>query len=86
MSKTKALTMASLYQVVKSSDQKQKAIKADRTVLQVLIISYEAGRYVQLSNILQHELLPVPLSLAEMTGNLRTGNKAILQDVLTSDV
>ena len=86
MSKTKALTMVSLYQVVKSSDQKEKAIKADSTVLQVLIISYEAGRYVELSNILQLELLPVQLSLAEMTGNLRTGNKAILQDVLTSDV
>ena len=43
-------------------------MKADRNVLQRLIIAYEAGRSVDLPSVLTHELLPVPLSLAEMNG------------------
>ena len=33
-----------------------------------------------------HELLPVPLALAEMNGSLRSGSKAILSQKLTADV
>jgi len=36
--------------------------------------------------VLKHELLPVSLSLAEMNGTLRTGNKAILAEVLTDHI
>ena len=35
---------------------------------------------------LKHELLPVPLSLAEMNGSLRTGNKSILAGVITEGI
>jgi hypothetical protein len=37
-------------------------------------------------SVLKHELLPVPVSLAEMNGTLRTGNKSVLPDILTEHV
>ena len=81
-------TFATLYQVVKrTKDRDQKTvIKADRNVLRRLITSYEAGRSVDLSSALKHELLPVPVSLDEMNGTLRTGNKSELANVVTEDI
>ncbi len=61
-------------------------MKTDRSILQRLLTAYEAGRSVDMLHILKHELLPVPLSLAEMNGTLRSGNKAILADVLTDGI
>ena len=61
-------------------------MKADRNVLRRLITSYEAGRSVDLSSVLKHELLPVPVSPAEMNGTLRTGNKSELANVMTEDI
>ena len=46
----------------------------------------EAGRSVDLSSVLKHKLLPVPVSLAEMNGTLRTGNKSELANVVTGDI
>ena len=51
-----------------------------------LVTAYEAGREVDLPAILQHELMPVPVSLAEINGTMRTGNKSILVDVLTENI
>jgi hypothetical protein len=45
---------------------KGKVLKADQSVLQWLIIAYEAGQRVDLNQILCHELLPVPIALSEM--------------------
>jgi len=56
--------------------------KADRSVLQRLITSYEAGRHVDLGKVMCHELLPVPIAIAEMNGELRSGVKANLAQVL----
>lgn len=86
--KSKAKTFASLYEVVKDAKDKDKRtiLKADRNVLQRLVTAYEAGRPVDLPVVLKHELLPVPVSLAEMNGTLRTGNKSILADKLTEDI
>ena len=67
-------------------NDKKKVLKADRDVFQRLITAYEVGRLVDLSSVLKHELLPVPLSLAEMNCSLRTGNKSILADVLTEGI
>ena len=53
-------------------------MRGDRLVLQRFISSYEAGRGINLGEILKRELLPGPVALAEMNGNLRTGSKAIL--------
>ena len=41
-----------------------------------------ACRQVNLVNVLKHELMPVPLSLAEMDGSLCVGNKSSSIDVL----
>ena len=39
-----------------------------------------------MSSVLKHELLPVPVSLAEMNGTLRTGNKSELANAVTEDI
>ena len=88
MHRNNAPTFATLYEVVKNTEEKDKSniIKADRNVLQRLITAYEAGRPVDLPSVLKHELLPVSLSLSEMNGDLRSGNKATLGDVLTEGI
>ena len=35
---------------------------------------------------MKHELMPVPISLAETNGELRTGQKSLLADVLTNGI
>ena len=66
--------------------RKTVAVKAERNILQRLIAAYKAGRPVNLNSILIHELFAVPLALAEVNGQLRTGSKAVLAEVLTADV
>jgi len=41
---------------------------------------------VDLGVIMQHELLPVPVSLANTDGTLRTGQKSIIAEFFTKDV
>ena len=55
-------------------------------ILQRLITAYRAGRQVNLDKILQHELMPVPLSLATTTGTLHSSNKSLLANVLIQDL
>ena len=70
-----------------SKDKLTKTVlKADKNVLQRLIIAYDAGCAVDLPAIMKYELMPVPLSIVEMNGALRTGNKALLADVLTAGI
>ena len=86
--KNKAPTFENIYDVVQhNSETKLKTVmKADRNVLQRLVASYAAGCAVHLDNILKHELLPVPIALVEMNGTLRTGNKSVLAEILTSNI
>ena len=87
--KNKPSTFASLYKPTKSlktGKNKEKVIRADRLVLQRLLTAYEAGRSINLPEILKHELLPVPVALAEMNGNLLTGSKAILLQAITEGI
>lgn len=86
--RSNAKTFASLYEVVKDTKDKEKRsiLKADRNLFQRLVTAYEAGRSVDMQAVLKHELLPVPISLAEMNGTLRTGNKSVLADKLTEDI
>ena len=50
-----------------SKDKLTKTVlKADRNVLHRLIIAYDAGHAVDLPVIMKYELVPVPLSIAEM--------------------
>lgn len=86
LAKMKAPTFASLYIAHKDVKAKEKTIKADRSILQRLITAYESGRRVNLHQVLQHELMPVPISLAETNHSLRSGDKSVLADVLTSGI
>ncbi|MES9881882.1 MAG: hypothetical protein ABW185_13470, partial [Sedimenticola sp.] len=86
LKKNKPLTFTNVYDAPKESSQKGKTVKADRSILQRLLIAYEAGRHVDLEEILKHELMSVPLSLAETSGNLRGGQKSLLIDQLTQDI
>ena len=83
-----APTFAKLYTVRKDSKENDKNVimKVDRNVLQRLITAYEAGREVDLQSVLKHELMPVSISLAEMNGSLRTGNKSVLGDILVEGI
>ena len=58
--------------------------KHDRDVMQRLITSYEGGRNVNIQNVMRHELMPVPISIAETDGSLRTGTKSTLATLLTN--
>ena len=88
LKRNKYLTFSSLFEVQQSDTTtgRRKTIKADRNILQRVIAAYEAGRVVNLDRILTHKLFVVPLALAKVNGQLRTGSKAVLADVLTADV
>ncbi|KAJ8316884.1 hypothetical protein KUTeg_004788, partial [Tegillarca granosa] len=77
-----------LYEVVQKNESKATGtiLKADRNFLRRVDTAYAAGRDIDLKTLLTHELMPVPLCLAKLNGNLRTGNKAMLADVLTKDI
>ena len=81
--KNKAVTFASLYTVVQDIKGKQITIKMDRNILQRLIMACRAGREVNLDNILQHELMSLPLSLATINDTLHSPNKSLLANILT---
>ncbi|KAL9960047.1 hypothetical protein ACROYT_G033445 [Oculina patagonica] len=76
--KNKAPTFSSLYEVQKKESEKSAAIKADRNILQRIITAYDAGRSVDLPRILSHDLMAVPLAIADTNGQLRTGNAEFL--------
>ena len=61
-------------------------VRADRNILQDLITAYQAGCDVDLLAILKHEPMTVPESLAEINGTLRTGNKSMLAEILTTGI
>lgn len=54
--------------------------------MQRLLIAYESGRTVDMKAILKHELMPVPLALAELNGSLRDGSKSILADMIIANI
>ena len=87
LQKVKAPTFATLYDVAtKTPSGKTESTKADRNFLQRLIAAYRAGRPVDLARILNHELMNVPISIAETSGELRSGIKANLFDILIQSV
>ena len=52
-------------------------LQVDKRILCCLVTVYEFRSEVKMQAILNHELMPVPLSLAEIIShNLRTGNKS----------
>ncbi len=78
---------AGLYKTnISSKLNVQKTIKADRKLLQRLLNAVTSGRTVQMGDILKHELFPIPLSLAQPSGDMNTITKAELIGVLTEGV
>lgn len=49
-------------------------MQVDSLILQCVINAYNGGRMVDLHKILCHELMPIPLDLAEVNGHLKIGN------------
>ena len=70
--RNKAQNFSSLYNVdCKESKGKKTTIKADRNILR-LVTASKTGREIDLDQILQHELMPVPISLVAMNGSLQS--------------
>ena len=84
--RNKPQTLESLYDIPKDKTQNDRKVvwKADRDVIQQLITSYEGGRKVTIQNVMRHELIPVPISMAETDGSLRTGTTSTLATLLTN--
>ena len=61
---------------------KAKVMKADRRLFRRLFVAKSSGRTIDLPRILQHELFPVPLSLADTAGELHHTQKSDLGQIL----
>lgn len=87
LSKNKPLTFSSVFEVEQkqSTTTAKKVVQADRKFLQRLVTAFHAGRDVHLEEILKHELMPVPPALAQLNGDLRSGQKSLLSDSLIGD-
>ena len=86
--RTGPLRLPASTKLVKEMHQrkKNKILTADRNVIYRLITAYEAGREVNMQDILKHELMPVPVSITETDQTLRSGNKSVLAEALTSKI
>ena len=81
-SKEQAIDISQHLNCVKFQQLEGQTVKADQSILQRLIIAYEAGRNVNLEDILK-QLLPIPISIAEIDSSLGSGQKSILLYELT---
>jgi hypothetical protein len=88
ISKNNPPEMVSLYKIHTSSNPSEngKIVKADNNTLHRIVTAFKAVRKVNLSEILKHELMPVPIAIAETNGSLRSGNKSLLLDILLKNV
>ena len=66
--------------------EKTKIFKTDRGLFQRLLVAQNSGRTLNLPELLQHELLPVPLALSDTALNLRSTQKAALAQILEERV
>ena len=56
---------------------RKTVLQVDKRILCCVVTAYEFRSEVKMQAILNHKLMPVPLSLAEIIShNLRTGNKS----------
>ena len=84
--KNTANTFPPCMKPCKPTNDKQDTVKAERNILQRLITACRAGREARLENILQHELMTVPLSLTATSLTLNPTNKSIMTGILTQQV
>lgn len=62
-----------LYKVTHTTTSKRVSCKAGYNILRRLLACYQAGRKINLSLILKHELYPVPTAVADSNGDLKIG-------------
>ena len=88
LQKTKSPTLSTMYnqRMDGAVADKTKVIKADRNLFQRLIVAQSSGRTLNIEELLQHELFPVPLALADTAGNLRLTQKSALTQILEDGV
>ena len=81
-------TFQHLYiKIVRSKEKNEKyAYKGDRKTLVRIIIAKHFGLNVDLETILCSEIIPVPLSLADINSKLRSGDKSYLQKRLLEGI
>jgi len=82
----KSPTLKSMFHVQGKTTGVQKTVTADRVLFQRLLVSKDSGRDIDLKQVLCHELSPVPLSLADLSGQLRSTNKAALGQILQEKI
>ncbi len=87
LTNVKYLTLQNMYQLAGTTNASiLKMAKADRNLFQRLLIAKDAGRDINLDSLLEYELSPVPLSLADTAGQLRHSDKAALSHILEENV
>ena len=69
-----------------AATRKAKVMKADRRLFHCFFVAESSGRTVDLPRILRHELFLVPLSLADMAGELHQTQKSALYQILDADI
>ena len=80
-------TFADIYKAkISDGHNIKKTIKADRRLLQRLLNAATGGRSLEMSNVLQYELSPTPLSLATPDGAMNATTKSDLISVLTDGI
>ena len=84
----KLKTFETLYCVpVSLENNKTVTIKADRDLLRRVVVALESGRDIDVDELLQRELSPVPLSIATPNGSLREASgKSDLGKILQENV
>ena len=88
MKKNKPVTFSNLYitcTTTKAADI-ETILKTDCNFMHRIVTGYEAGRPFNLEQILQHEIMPVLVSIVEMNGSLKPENKSFFAKVLTLNV
>jgi hypothetical protein len=73
---------SSSFNTSRSLTKSWKIVKADRNTLHRIVTAFKAGREANMSEILKHELMPVPIAIAETNGSLKSGNKSLLLEIL----
>jgi uncharacterized LabA/DUF88 family protein len=84
----KVMTFQNIYQV-KLPTKKGKEVevlKADRKLFQRLLVAKDSGRTVDLKQLLESELFPVPQSIATADGKLRASDKSMLAHLLYNEI
>lgn len=86
ITKNMPLTMTDLKKKVLNKPMLKNIAKTEINILQRLVTAFESGRSIDLMNILIRELQKIPLSVAEVNGDLRSGDDSSFIIMLRKNV